>query len=118
MKITTKIIQILLALWFIAGAMYMMGNFEFLASEAASTWSQLFWVTLGVVQILLALTLLIGAFWKKAQSYVPVVGLGLIIITLGGLYWYSAYKGFSGSLWAIVPALLLGWVVYFYKAKS
>lgn len=115
MQITTKILQVLLALWFITGAVYMMGNYQSLMSVSVASWPTLFWLALGTVQIVLALTLLIGSFWSKARSYVAKVSIGLIVITLGGLYWYSAYEGLAGTLWSLVPALLLGWVVYFYK---
>ncbi len=119
MKLFTKIVQGLMALYTITGAAYMMGNYEALAStQALSTLQPYFWIGLGVMQIILAVLLLSALFFKRARGQVFNSALYLAVLSLLGSILYSAYAGFPGMLWAIVPALLYIFVAYQSKRNS
>lgn len=116
MKISLNITQFLLALYTITGAVYMMDNYEDLAStQALTTLPSHFWIGLGAIQIIFALGLMAALFFKRAKkrafgSAVCLAGLALL-----GSILYSAYAGFPGILWAIIPALLYAFIAYQHK---
>ncbi len=107
MKIALNISQVLIALYTITGALYMMGNYDVLAtSQAFSTLPSPFWLGLGITQILLAVILIVALFYKPAQAHSKSTALLLAGLSLVGLILYSAYSGFPDMLWAILPAFL------------
>lgn len=116
MKIFTKITQFLLAVYTITGAIYMIGNFDALATELAlSKLPAHFWIGLGVIQIIQAVTLLLSLFFKVGQTYVFNSAMCLALLSLLGSILYTAYAGFPGILWAIIPALLYVFIAYRHK---
>jgi len=113
MKIFTKIIQGLIALYTITGAIYMMGHYEVLATELAlSKLPPNFWIGLGAVQIIQALTLILDLFFKVGKAYVFNSAMCLALLSLLGSALYIAYAGFPGILWAIIPALIYVFIAY------
>ena len=105
------ILQALLAVWSIIGASYMIGHYQLLASSWGATLPSLFWIVLGVVQIVLSLALLaaIKSSWRKFAA--PSAWILAIIYVLG-LFIYGSYSGFPGMLWGIVPAVLFALVAW------
>jgi len=106
------VFQIVLAFYFIAGGMYMVSNYKILSNVwALSTFPKLFWTTLGTLQVVFAIGLVLPGMIKPFYKLVPISAVGLIIMSLLGIALYGAYIG-SGALWAIIPALLLIFVAY------
>jgi fumarate reductase subunit C len=70
-----------------------------------------FWLTLGIIQIVLALTLIISV-WGRFSKLTSPVAIALAVIALSGSFLYSAYAGFPGILWALIPAALFAFIVY------
>lgn len=91
----------------------MMGNYKNLATtQALATLQPYFWILLGVIQIILATMLLSALFLKRARGQVFNSALYLAVLSLLGSILYSAYAGFPGIMWAIIPALLYVFVAY------
>lgn len=114
MNILILIVQTLLALYTLTGAIYMMNNFVSLANEWAYTsLPQPFWIVLGGLQVILAVALIVSGLIKK-----PKVGayaaFGLAALSLLGVVLFSAYAGFPGMLWGLIPALLYAGIGYKY----
>ncbi len=85
-------------------------------SELASTWAldifpHLFWVIFGGVQIVLAFGLVLPGIMKRYYKLTFISAIGLSLISLSGIALYAAYIG-VGILWAIIPAILAGFVAY------
>ncbi len=113
MKIIISFLKVLLGLWSITGAGYMVGHY----SDLASTWALgvvpgVVWVALGVVQIVLAVVLIVSVWpgWFRKQS--ATAASVLAVISLAGCVLYSAYVGFPGILWALIPAALFAFIAY------
>jgi hypothetical protein len=112
MKIILWIIQVLLALWNIIGAIFMINNYKALASTwALNSLPQTFWIILGALQILFSLGLIFSGFIKKFPKLTSISALAIVIISLLGLGIYTSYAG-SGSIWALTPAVLGSFVAY------
>lgn len=113
MKIFMCILQVLLALWIIMGGVYMIGNYSDLANQWALTvFPAFFWIIFGVIQIALSMVLLASITFGRVKKFAAPAAFTLAILSLLGLFIYSAYAGFPGVLWAIVPAALLGVIGY------
>jgi heme/copper-type cytochrome/quinol oxidase subunit 4 len=112
------ILQILLGLWSVMGAWYMMGHYMDLGSAwALGALPAVFWTVLGVVQIVLAVVLILSVRRRgRLHRFATSVALALAVISLAGSVLYSAYSGFPGILWALIPAALFG-LVAFKKSK-
>ncbi len=106
------ILQGILAFYYVAGGTYMMSNYKILANPwALNMLPQSFWKLLGILQVLFAIGLVFPGMIKPFRKFVPISAIGLIIISLLGIVLYGAYSG-SGTLWAIIPAVLLVFVAY------
>lgn len=115
MKKIVLILQILLGLWSITGAWYMMGHYTELGSVwALATLPALFWIGWGIMQIVFALTLLISV-WERFRRFAVPAATGLAGISLIGSVLYSAYAGFPGILWSLIPAAFFAFVAYTHK---
>ena len=111
MKLFVKITQFLIALYTIAGAIYSMGNYESLATtEALATLPLHFWIGLGVIQIILAVGLISALFFRPARAQAFSSALCLAGLSLLGTILYSAYAGFPGVLWAVIPAVIFVYI--------
>jgi hypothetical protein len=105
MNILLWILQILLALWNLVGAGYMMTHYSILAKPwALGALPGLVWIVYGVLEILFAL----GLFLPKL---VPGAAIGLAVLVLLGIALFAQYTG-MGLLWAFIPALLLAFAAY------
>ena len=111
LNILLWILQIVLAMYFIIGAVYMMGHYQFLVKPTVlNTLPQVFWILLGVLQIIFSLGLIVPAIARK-NKLIAASAMGLAIIAVLGSILYAAYVG-VGVLWSIVPAALLAFVAY------
>jgi hypothetical protein len=117
MNIIVWILQVLLGLWHITGSIYMTTHYQDLISAwAADFFPSYFWIVLGAIQVLLSLGLIFSLV-KKFRKLAPVSAIGLAIISLLGIPYYTAYSGFPGMLWGIIPAILLVFVAYWRGTK-
>ena len=98
-------LQILLALWNLAGGGYEAVNYETLKGSWAGDLPKALWMGYGFLQILFALGLLLPKF-------VPIAAVGLAVLSLLGCALFAKYAGFPGMLWGVLPALLAAFVAY------
>lgn len=113
MNILLWIIRILLALWNLTGAIYMMGHYENLAQTwALNAFPRPVWVILGLLQVLFSLGLVLSGLFKAWPKLTSVSATGLAVISLLGLLLYPTYAGFPGILWGLIPAALAAFVAY------
>ena len=107
------LLQILLGLWNITGGIYMTTHYQELINEwAGGFFPSIFWIILGVIQVLFSLGLILSVGKSGLRKMAPVSAIGLAIIDLFGIAFYTSYAGFPGLLWGIIPALLLAFVAY------
>ena len=105
MNILLWILQVLLALWNLMGAGYMVVHYQNLANAwALSVLPRPVWIAYGVLEALFAIGLLLPKLVSRAA-------IGLAVLVLLGIGLFAQYTGW-GLLWAFVPALLLGIVAY------
>lgn len=117
MNILVRVLQVLLGAWNIIGGIYMAMHYEELISEwAGGFFPSYFWTILAVVQILLSLGLILSV--AKGKKLASISAVGLAIIALLGIPYYSAYQGFPGMLWGIIPAVLLVFVAFSRGSKQ
>ena len=111
MNILLWALQILLALWNIIGGMFIVSNYEKVATEwAFNALPRPLWIVLGVLQVLFAIGLILpGAKLRKSNS---VAAASLSVLSLLGIALYTQYAGFPGVLWGVVPAILAAFVAY------
>ena len=106
-------LQILFALWMTVGASYMLTHYRELANASAlNALPGPAWIALGVLQILLAIGLVLPRSLGAPPMLAPLSAVGLAVISLLGLVLYTAYAGFPGALWAVLPAALAALVAY------
>jgi hypothetical protein len=107
------VLQVLLAAWNVIGALYMVNNYGMLANAPAlNALPKPGWIALGVLQVLFALGLVLPGALKALPKVTPISAAGLAVISLLGLGLYTAYAGFPGMLWGVVPAVLAAFVAY------
>lgn len=112
MNIALWVLQVGLAFWSITGATYMMGHYPELASTwALETLPSVFWMVLGVLEIVFAVGLVLPGIMKRWHKLTFISAVGVSIISLSSIALYIAYTGI-GILWAVIPALLAGVVAY------
>lgn len=104
-------LQVILSLWNIIGGLFILENFEKVATQQAlSTLHGPVWIALGILQILLALGLILpGAKLRRLNS---IAAVGMSALSLLGIALYTQYHGFPGILWGIVPAILAAFIAY------
>ncbi len=113
MSILLWVLQILLALWNIAGGIYIINNYEKLANAwALNALHRPAWMALGVLQALFALGLVLPGALRVLPKLTPISAACLAMISLLGIALYAKYAGFPGILWGVVPAVLATFVAY------
>ncbi len=113
MNILLWVLQVLLALYNVAGGMYTMGHYKILAYiSLVNALPKPVWMALGLLQVLFAIGLVLPGVVRRLPKLIPISAIGLAIISLLGSALFVTYGGFPGILWAIVPALLLFFVAY------
>ncbi len=106
-------LQILFALWMAVGAGYMMTHYRELANASAlSSIPEPAWLALGVLQIAFAIGLVLPTSIGVPPMLAPLSAVGLAVISLLGLVLYTAYAGFPGAIWAVLPAVLAAAIAY------
>jgi hypothetical protein len=111
MNILLWVLQILLALWNIIGGIFIVNNYEKVATEwALNALPRPLWIALGVLQILFAIGLILpGAKLRKSTS---IAAASLSVLSLLGIALYVQYAVFPGILWGVVPTILTAFVAY------
>lgn len=105
-------VQILLAVYFIIGAVYMIGNYQALVTNTAlNSLPSYTWLSLGIIQIILAIGLLVPNKIPLIPHQASICASGLAFISMFGSAIYIAYTGL-GIFWSIVPDLLAVYVAY------
>lgn len=113
MNMLMWVLQILLALWNTVGGIYMVSHYEELANASAlNALPRPAWVALGVLQVLFAVGLVLPRALAVMPALTPISAIGLAVIALAGLGLYTAYAGFPGLLWGVIPAVLAAFVAY------
>jgi len=113
MNVVLWVLQILFALWMAVGATYMMSHYRELANASAlNALPGPVWVALGVLQIVLAIGLVVPTSVGAPPMLAPISAIGLAAISLLGLVLYTAYAGFPGAFWAVLPAVLAALIAY------
>ena len=106
------ILQTGLAAYMITGALYMMRNHTDLSTLwARNTLPPPVWTTIGVLQIIFSLGLVLPAVIRKTSALTTHSAVALAIISLLGSILYSAYTQ-AGVIWAIVPAVVALYIAY------
>ena len=112
MNILLWVLQILLALYNIAGGIYMMNNYQ----RVASIWAlkmlpQPIWMIIGILQVISSICLLLPTAkkWPRLTSMAAIV---LAVISLMGDVLSLEYSRYPGILWGIIPAILSAYVAY------
>ena len=113
MKLFLKTTQVLVTLYTLTGAIYTMGHYQDLATEQALiTLPPYFWIGLGVIQIILATHLILATMFTRYQTRLVATAVCLSGLSLLGSILFSAYAGFPGILWAIIPATIYAFIAY------
>lgn len=105
------VLQVILALYNLIGGYFLLSNFYLVLNPAVSNWPGMIWMLLAALQIIFA----IGIVLPKPKAYpnlTVISAIGITIISLLGTTIYSAYTGFPGILWSLVPAAMAGFVAY------
>lgn len=113
MNIVLWILQILFALYYIAGGIFMIHNYRILATSwALNTLPQPLWILVGALQVLFAVGLILPGLKKGIPGKVTIISaIGLLVISLLGSVLFATYAG-VGILWSIIPAILLAFIAY------
>jgi hypothetical protein len=113
MNIFLWILQIILGFWNITGAAYMQGHYQDLATEAAfAALPHAFWLVFAAIQILLAIGIVVPKMGAVPSWTTTVSATGLAILSLASIGLFSAYAGFPGLLWGVLPAAAAAYVAY------
>lgn len=113
MNILLWALQVLLALWSITGGLYMINNYNELAKKwALDALPGPFWMILGAVQVLFALGLVLPGLFRILPGLVLVAAVVLAVVSIAGVTLYTAYSGFPGMLWGLLPAVIALFIAY------
>lgn len=111
--------QIVLALYNIVGASYMMANHRDIASPwALRTVPSPAWILLGILQIICALGLVVPNRFKVLPNQTALSALGITVISVAGTMLFISYSGFPGMLWGVIPAIPAAFIAYKRWGKS
>lgn len=105
------ILQILLALYNLAGGFYALSNYKMLIWPSMHTWPQIIWIAIFSLQILAALGLVLPKLTRVAAIYLTLYELLSCVL-------YPAYAGFPNMLWGILPAAFSALVAYGRSAQN
>lgn len=112
MNILLWILQILLAVWNIAGGFYTVFNYETLKGPLATNLPKPAWMVICGLQILFALGLVLPGLVGVYPKLTSIAAVYLAANALLGCVLFAQYAGFPGLLWGVVPALLATFVAY------
>jgi hypothetical protein len=101
MNILLWVLQILLALYYAMGGRYQL-NTKKLPRVWLNAWPEPVWISIGVLQILFAVGLVV-------PKITPIAAVCLVVQTL---FVGVRFTKFPGLLWLVVPALLALFVAY------
>jgi hypothetical protein len=112
LNIVLWVLQVLLALYNLAGGYYTLHNYGILVSPVYFLFPKEVWMLLGILQMLLALCLLTPGKNNKFPRLISIAAAALAVdmMVLGVMTKYS--DGFSGILWALIPSIFAAFVAY------
>jgi hypothetical protein len=115
MNVLLWVLQVVLALLYLAGGAYKVFSFDELARQFSAL-SRGGWRALGVLEMLGAVLLIVPAVanWMPVLTPLAAAVLALETLALAGLYaWYSLKPTVENPLvWAVVMGLLAAFVAY------
>ncbi len=115
MNVLLWVLQVALALLYIAGGAYKLTSFDQLASQM-TTLPPGGWRALGVIEILGGILLIVPAATRWMPFLTPAAAVVLAVETLALAALYASYSlkltGTNPLIWAAVMALLVAFVAY------
>jgi len=106
MNIMLWVLQVLLALYYLMGGVWMMKNIP-------KPWLKVLpkpaWMAFGALQVLFALALVLPAATGVQPKLVPIAAACLAVQTVAVAAKFTPLKGL---LWSVVPAILAVFVAY------
>ncbi|MGQ0835672.1 MAG: DoxX family protein [Gammaproteobacteria bacterium] len=116
MNVLLWVLQVALAVLYLAGGAYKVFMFDELANHLPGALSRGGWGTLGVLEMLGAVLLVVpaAAKWMPVLTPLAAAALALETLALAGLYArYSLQLGVTNPMvWAVVMGLLAAFVAY------
>lgn len=112
MKVTLWIVQVLLALAFLAhGIMFLHppAHIAALMNAFLPRWFQLF---LGVAEVLAAIGLTLPGLTRIRPGLVPLAAVGVMIVTISATVLHSTRAEYSSAATTLVLTLLAGFVAW------
>lgn len=105
-------LQYVMAVYFAIGGIYLTDHYKLLANTwAIRTLPAPFWFIFGSIEVILAAGLIIRGQLRYYPKLIPISAVGLAVISLLGIFLFSAYSGL-GILWAIIPTIILMLIAY------
>jgi uncharacterized membrane protein YphA (DoxX/SURF4 family) len=107
MNLLLWVLQVLLALYYMMGGIYQASNYGKLSKAVAymKVFPKPAWITLGLLQALLALALVVPSL-----SPIAAACLALQALLVSALH--VKYGSFGSILWILLPGILAGFVAY------
>ncbi|WP_141735958.1 DoxX family protein [Oligoflexus tunisiensis] len=114
MNIFFWILQVLLALHTIMGAVWKFKNSAEQTMPSLKAIPQGVWLSLSVFEILCSLALILPVFNKSLGILVPLAALGIAaeMLLFTGLHFASGHKEFGPVIYWLVVAVFAGFVAY------
>ena len=119
MNMLLWVLQVLVALFSIAGSAYRIGNYTMASQQVASIAALPYvaWVLIGAFEIACALALILPGIFKMKKSWTPVAAWALAVemLLVSGLHvWHFGLQmtAQNPALWTLVLAALAAFVGY------
>jgi hypothetical protein len=113
MNILLWVLQILLALHTIIGAIWKFSNSE-KTLESLYAIPHGVWLSLSVIELLCSLGLILAAFNKSLGKLVPVAAICIAaeMLFFSGVHMYSGYANYSPMIYWLVVAAICAFIAY------
>lgn len=120
MRIILLIIQALLAVHTLIGAIWKFSNSAAQTMPTLATIPNNLWLVMSIMEILAAIILMVSIFYKPLLKYVSLSALFIILemLIFSGIHLYSETNDFGPMIYWLVTAVISGFVLMGYKNKS
>lgn len=120
MRIILLIIQALLAVHTLIGAIWKFSNSAAQTMPTLATIPNNLWLVMSIMEILAAIILMVSIFYKPLLKYVSLSALFIILemLIFSGIHLYSEINDFGPMIYWLVTAVISGFVLMGYKNKS
>lgn len=114
MNILLWILQILLALHTVMGAVWKFSHSAEQTMPSLKAIPQGLWLSMSAVELLCALALVVPAFYKPLVVLVPIAALAIAaeMLLLTATHLYSSARDFGPIIYWLVVAILCGFIAY------